>query len=107
MQAEVVIISMRTWGHKGHDGGAGPQTQDGSVVAFNSVGKLSRVDRQRSIDGWADRLGTGFLYLLQSGSIAAISGQADYVTDGHQFVGAHNNMQIITVASECFSTHAR
>nr|GEU62182.1 cation-chloride cotransporter 1 isoform X5 [Tanacetum cinerariifolium] len=36
MQAKVVVISMRTWDHKGCDGGVGPQMQDGSVVVFSS-----------------------------------------------------------------------
>lgn len=39
MQAEVIVISMKTWDHKGRDGGGGPQTQDDSVEAFSSAQK--------------------------------------------------------------------
>nr|GEU74299.1 cation-chloride cotransporter 1 [Tanacetum cinerariifolium] len=37
VQAKVVVISMKTRNHKGHDGGVRDQTQEGSVEAFSSV----------------------------------------------------------------------
>ncbi|XP_076884078.1 cation-chloride cotransporter 1-like [Bidens hawaiensis] len=39
MQAEVIVISMKTWDHTGGNGGGGSNTQDDSVEAFSAAQK--------------------------------------------------------------------
>ncbi|GJW75143.1 pol polyprotein [Tanacetum coccineum] len=57
--------------------------------------KRAVVAERRIIAVKSSQIRLRFLHLLPSGSIVVISRKAKYVTDGHQFVGAHNNMHMM------------
>ncbi|PWA79587.1 hydroxyethylthiazole kinase family protein [Artemisia annua] len=76
---------------------------NGSEIIALNTGSIGSTKGADSLHESSDAIEAAKSLAKSSGSIVAISGSIDYVTDGHRVVGAHNGVQMMQkiTASGC------